>query len=132
MCAGSFRTLGHLEVGGHDFLKVWHVDPQLRQYAKRSAVGFGALAVLFAWALWDSPVVGTSITWDGVIVFLGAALLAAAAPILKWLEPRKAVRGYVRKALVAVFGYLRTNLHQKVFDPRFLERGRLQRLLDLK
>lgn len=121
-----------LEVGGHGFLKVWHIDPQLRQYAKRSAVGFGALAVLLAWALWDFPVFDTSITWGGVILFLGAALLAAAAPILKWLEPRKAVRGYVGKALVAVFGYLGTNLHLKVFDPRFLERGRLQRLLDLK
>lgn len=121
-----------LGIGRHGFLKVWHIDPQLRQYVKRGAVGFAALTVLLAWLLWDTPVFDTKITWGGVIVFLGAALLVAAAPILKWLAPEKALRGYLGKALVAVFGYLGTNLHLKFFDPRFLERGRLQRLLDLK
>ncbi|MGH8581410.1 MAG: patatin-like phospholipase family protein [Gammaproteobacteria bacterium] len=124
-----------LQVGRHGFLKVWHFDPLL-QYAKRGAVGLVALAVLLAWLLWDSPVFGPRFTWGVVIVFLAVALFPAVAPnlapILKWLEPGKAVRGYGRKALVAVFGYLGTNLHLKVFDPKFLERGRLQRLLDLK
>ena len=66
---------------GSRFLKVWDIAPAIAPVREAERGGIGALAVLLAWALWDSPVFDTSITWGGVIVLLGAALLAAAVPI---------------------------------------------------
>jgi hypothetical protein len=64
-----------------------------------------------------------------LLVLLGAGMLF---PLFKWLNPEKAARGYLRKALIAVTGFVVTNIHLSIFDRMFLSRGKLDRLLKLK
>jgi hypothetical protein len=53
-------------------------------------------------------------------------------PIIKWLSPQKAMRGYLNKALVALGGFVLANVHVFIFDPLFRKRGSLDRLLKLR
>jgi hypothetical protein len=72
----------------------------------------------------------------GVAIELAAVVALAVAgmirPALKWLNPEKAMRGYLSKASLAILGFLVSQVHLLLFDRRFLARGRLRRLLDLK
>ena len=66
------------------------------------------------------------------IVLLLLLIAAAVYPVLKWLNPHRALRGYLMKAIVALVGWIASNTHLRLFDPLYLARGRLRRLLRLQ
>lgn len=119
-----------LDVGNGLFFKVWRLDPLLRRLAKGVGVALGAAFVWLLWVGWNE----TFAVEVRVSVVVVAVLLVVAAmlwPALKWLAPDKALQEYLSKAALAVVGFLVAQLHLRLFDRRFLARGRLRRLLDL-
>jgi hypothetical protein len=121
-----------LAAGASLAFKIWKLSRPLR--ATAWAAGAAALFLL-GWSLhglWDTRIALPSVSVKGLAVFVILALAAVLVPTLKWLRPREAMRGYVCKAVVAVGGFLFSNLHLWIFDPMFLRRGRLKRLLELR
>lgn len=118
-----------LDVGKGLFFKVWRLDPVLR--ALGLAIGLiGAAALVWAVSAgWDSVI---SLRVGSVVILAALAAAGMIMPALKWLNPQKATRSYLGKASLAVVGFLVSQAHLVLFDRRFLARGRLQRLLDLK
>jgi len=120
-----------LEAGAALFFKIWVLSPVLRKVAV--AAGAAALAALawLVWTSWNVPVLDAKVTWGVVVLMLAGIALGIVVPVVKWLQPDKAVRGYLWKFVVAVAGFLFARLHLAVFDRIFLRRGRLERLLKL-
>ncbi|HHM05607.1 MAG TPA: patatin family protein [Gammaproteobacteria bacterium] len=126
------RDLGRqLEAGSALFFKVWKLVPALR----RSAVGGGivlAVAAL-AWVVrsWDVSL-EWSMTVGGAALLLLAVAGGAVIPLLSWLQPRRAVKNYLGRVFAALLGYVLLGVHLTVFDPMFIKRGKLRKLLSLK
>ncbi len=116
-----------LDVGKGLFFKIWKLAPMLK--ALGIAVGLAALVVL-AWALVTSWDLNVSFNVSTVIILIAIALIVMIVPALKWLNPEKAMRGYLSKASLAVVGFLVAQVHLLIFDKLFLARGRLKRLLE--
>lgn len=126
------RDLGRqLEVGAACAFKVWHLIPSLRLTAL--ALG-GASAVGLLWLLfsnWNEDIGLGNWKLGHLAVTLILLLAGSLAPALRWLTPEKAMRSWALKLGLAVFGWLAANLHLRVFDPIYLRRGKLKRLLKL-
>ena len=117
-----------LEVGQARFFKLWRLDPVLRAVAVAGGVAAAAALAWLVFANWGRTV---SFTVGGVILIgliAGAAMLV---PVMRWLDPNRAAREYLFKAVLAVVGYLVASIHLGIFDRRFKARGRLRRLLGL-
>jgi predicted acylesterase/phospholipase RssA len=128
------RDLGlQLCAGSGVFFKVWALVPWLRAVATGGAVALAVLVTVLLFTTWKSPLPAPH--WDVTVGQAVAAMVLLVAstvyPVLKWLTPRHAVRGYVGKAAVALAGWVASNVHLRVFDPIYLQRGRLRRLLRL-
>lgn len=126
------KDLGtQIATGASLFFKIWTLSPQL----KTAVTVLGAAGLLaLGWYLsreWSSPLWQASFTVGGVAILVVLTLGGILFPLLKWLNPQRAMQGYAWKTLVAVAGWLFTNLHLYVFDPLFLRRGKLKRLLGL-
>ncbi len=127
------RDLGtQIEAGASLFFKIWKLSTPL----KVTAMVLGAAGlVALAWYLsrhWDTTIwKPPSFTAGGIVVLVALILGGILFPLLKWLNPQRAMQGYVWKTVVAVAGWFFTNLHLWIFDPMFLRRGRLKRLLRL-
>jgi hypothetical protein len=52
-------------------------------------------------------------------------------PALRWLNPKKEASSIVIRVSIALAGYCMAKLHLNIFDPLFLARGKLARLLNL-
>ena len=70
-----------------------------------------------------------STTVGGFVLTLTFTFAAFIIPIAKWISPERAMRGYVRKAAIALFGFVVANLHLWPFNGMFVKRGKLERLL---
>ncbi|NOZ54788.1 MAG: hypothetical protein GXP08_16905 [Gammaproteobacteria bacterium] len=83
---------------------------------------------------WETPLVtdNLSITVGAVTLVVLAAIGGLIFPAIKWLNPQKAVQGYIKKSVIAFLGFLFMNVHLILFDPLFIARGKLKRLLKLK
>lgn len=118
-----------LDVASSGFFKAWRLVPEL----KRAAWVIGGIAVLvlslLLWVLWDR----TLFSFTGGTLVIALLLFAAGlvAPALKWLSPRKEARSLAIKAVIALVGYLLAKVHLRFIDRLFLERGKLDRLLNL-
>lgn len=113
------------------FGKVWRLD-------KRLSYG-GAVAGLLALCALGYQVKrhwGDSWSFELGVAQVVMALVGVAAlitmPMLKYLRFRKAASSVMIKALLATLGAAASHLHLLVFDPMFLRRGKLERLLSLK
>ena len=121
-----------LEVASALAFKIWKLSGVLRWCSR---IGAAAAAVLLLWFIirfWSVELPFPGVTIGGLTAFV--VLLAAGIffPLIKWINPQKAVRGYLRKALLAVVGFVVANIHISIFDRMFLKRGKLRRLLNLK
>ena len=97
--------------------------------------GGGVLALLLVYGIVhfrDAVLAAPAVTVGGLAVFGLLAVATLLFPVLRWLNPRKAMQGYLGKLAVAIVGWVLTNLHLRLFDPLFLRRGRVERLLKLK
>jgi predicted acylesterase/phospholipase RssA len=122
-----------LEVSRSMAFKVWRLMPALTGIAIALGVAAFAALVWFLVTQWSLPVEYEFNSSVGKIT-LAAALLAVTAmfPLLKWLDPTKAMRGYLNKAGIAVLGCIVSNLHLWLFDWLYRRRGRMKRLLELQ
>ena len=119
-----------LEVASQLAFKLWRLSPGLR--AASWAIGISAsLMILAAIFLHRTDVLQweTSIGQLSILVIFTLGIMSF--PLLKWLNPQKAAREYVSKTLLAFLGYLAARVHLHIFDPWFLKRGTLSRLLNL-
>ncbi len=119
-----------LEVGSALAFKIWKLSPLLQGFSWAGAAAAVALVSWFLYKYWDFEPFG-SVTIGGLTMFLGALVIGIVFPLVSWLNPAGAAQGYVRKAIVAVAGFLATNMHLLIFDRMFLKRGKLNRLLKL-
>jgi len=118
-----------LQVGSILFFKAWHLVPWLKITASAAVVLILWLLLKLVIAQWDSTFFSISV---GKAMIAFAGLLAALfLPALKWLNPKEEARSLIIKVAVALTGYLMAKLHLTIFDPLFLARGRLARLLNL-
>ena len=126
------RDLGRqLEVGKELAFKIWRLSPILRSVV---LVAGAALLVGAGWVIsdrWDQTIRldGMVLAYKTVFVTLALMIAAAIVPVLKWLQPTTATRGYLRKAALASVGFSASNIHLWTFDRLFLQRGHLKRLL---
>jgi hypothetical protein len=120
-----------LDVASAVAFKIWKLSPLLRSLSW--VVGAAVLGLLawFVYENWDEPLVH-QVSVGGATILLLLLVAGMLFPLFKWLNPEKAARGYVRKALIAVAGFVVTNIHLSIFDRMFLRRGKLERLLKLK
>lgn len=120
-----------LDVASAVAFKIWKLSPLLRSLGW--VVGAAALALLawFIYENWDKPLVH-QVSVGGATILLLLFVAGILFPFIKFLNAQKAARGYLRKALVAVAGFVVTNIHLSIFDRMFLRRGKLDRLLKLK
>lgn len=120
----------HLEAGSSLFFKVWKLIPSL----KTAAFAVGAALVIFllyaAYSYWNTSIASITVTVGVLSTAVLFFIAGAVFPVIKWLKPEQAVRGYVYKAAIAVTGFFVTNIHLKIFDPLFIDRGRLEYLMD--
>jgi predicted acylesterase/phospholipase RssA len=119
-----------LAVGGQVAFKIWRLSLPLQAVAVAAAVA----AVYGLWWVWTTfPTYDVSLPLGSVkdlgwyIALLAAGFLAPRAVAL-W-RYRQTIQRYGIRSLVATVLALLFKLHLLVFDPRFLSRGRLDRLL---
>jgi predicted acylesterase/phospholipase RssA len=121
-----------LKVGSILAFKIWKLNGVLRWC---SWAGAGAAVVVLIWFIytyWDAqlPLPGVTIgNLTSFVLLLAAGILF---PLIRWLNPKNVIRGYGRKAILALGGFVVANIHLLIFDPMFLRRGSLGRLLKLK
>jgi len=118
-----------LQVGSSLFFKAWQLIPWLKFAAF-------ATAGLAAWVLfklitsqWQSTLFSISVG-ELMLALLGV-LTALFLPAMRWLNPKKEASSILIRASVAMTGYCMAKLHLNIFDPLFLARGKLARLLNL-
>lgn len=121
-----------LEAGSALFFKIWKLSPILRTLTKIGSIATAALLIALIIIYWDKVLEIPAVSVGGLILIIGLALLTVLIPLLKWLRPEQAMRGYLTKFTIAISGFLFSNLHLRLFDPLFIKRGRLKRLLNLK
>jgi predicted acylesterase/phospholipase RssA len=115
-----------LEVGAKPAFKVWYLSRGLTVagIAILAVVAAGVLALL--WYFRDTAV----ITWGAVLSFvvLLVAGLVVGKGLLKIVRFRDTLQRLALMVGMGVFGWALANLHLRVFDPMFLERGTLARV----
>jgi len=121
-----------LEVGSALAFKIWKLSPLLRSLSWVAGVAGAVLLVWFIYTYWDKELPFPEVSVGGLTLFIVLLVAGIVFPLINWLDPQKVVRGYLRKALIAVAGFVLTNIHLLVFDRMFLRRGKLERLLKLK
>jgi predicted acylesterase/phospholipase RssA len=122
-----------LRAGSGLFFKVWVLVPWLRALAIAGGAGLVVLLIWAASASWSSPLPALQwhVTVGHAVVAVLLMVVATVYPVLKWISPQSAVRGYLGKAAVALAGWVASNVHLLIFDRMYLARGRVRRLLRL-
>jgi len=121
-----------LKVASSLFFKAWKICDKLRWLGYGIGAALAVLLTVGLSALRNTPITEESLTVGEVSVFFFVLVLGIMIPMVKWLNPNKAFRDYLQKAVVAIVGFVLTNLHIALIEPCFLKRGRLKRLLDLR
>src|SRR5262249_49661603 len=107
------------------FFKFWRLVPALRLSAITGATALAVACIWLAFQTWDSPIQAPQwrVTVGHAIVFLLLLIAAAVYPVLKSLNPHRALSGYLTKTIVALLGWSASNTHMRLFDPLYLALG---------
>jgi predicted acylesterase/phospholipase RssA len=119
-----------IDAASAQFFKIWKLNPILKSLAIGGGILFFAGLVWMIVANWGKSFL--NLTVGGLTISLVFALICTVIPFLKWIIPEIAWKNFVWNMAVAVFGWAAANIHQRIFNPLFLERGKLDRLLKLK
>ena len=114
-----------LEIASKVFSKAWHLIPiykiMIILLAIISATGIGYLVT----QAWDAQ-----ISLGAFFIFLVLSIVALLVPMLHWLIPSGKF-SIIFKASIALLGYLVAKIHRSYINKKFLDRGKLERLLKL-
>lgn len=114
-----------LEIASKVFSKAWHLIPQYKLAAILTGIIAVISVVFFAALAWNNTV-----SVGAMIIFAVLSIIAMAVPILHWLMPASRLR-FIFKTSITLLGYIVAKAHLKYVNKRFLDRGRLERLLKL-
>lgn len=118
-----------LQVGSNLFFKAWYLSPWLK-YTGYAVAGLILLVLSKLIMLqWQNTFISISV--GGAVFVLLGVIAGLFLPALKWLNPKKETRSLAIKFSIALTGFCLAKLHLYVFDPLFLARGKLARLLNL-
>jgi len=121
-----------LHVGASLAFKIWKLSRMLSWLSWAGAIAAGILLGWIIYDYWDVPLPFSGVSVGGLTIFIVLLVAGFLFPLINWMNPQKAARGYSRKALIAVAGFVLTNIHLSIFDRMFLRRGKLERLLKLR
>ncbi len=121
-----------LSVAASKAFKIWKLDPGLKMKSWLLLAVAGGLLLALIGLNWNRPLVPPAVTIGSTFVVLLLAAGAVLVPAMKWFSAGKALRGIGRNVLIALLGSFAAWIHLKHFDRKFLERGKLSRLLDRK
>ena len=120
-----------LEVAAGLAFKVWCLVPALRAAAFGLPVGVIGALIWLAYQYWDQKVGLGPWSLGAVVVALALFIAGLVFPLLKLLDPRKAMRSWLLQVALGILGWGAANIQVWLFDPIFLKRGKLERLLRL-
>jgi hypothetical protein len=121
-----------LKAGSIMFGRVWRLVKWLRYAAYLLGAGAFLGGGCWVWKHW-----GDIYSWSveieiGALVFTILLLVAGMlSPLAKFLNPRKATQSALLNFIVALAGWIGSNLHLLMFDWMLKRRGKLERLLKL-
>jgi hypothetical protein len=78
---------------------------------------------------WGAPLF--RVTVAGLFA-LGISVMAFLRPEVAWISPERVEQSFLRRLGIAVFGFFGCGIHLLFFDPLFLRRGSVRRLLSLQ
>ena len=121
-----------LKTGSMLFGRVWQLVDWLKTSAILIGVVLAVLALIWIRDHWNDPLSWTYSTNVSVLV-IGVILMLAGmiSPAFKYLNYRKASQSALMGVVVAITGWLGSNIHLYVFEPLLRQRGRLSRLMKL-
>ena len=120
-----------LDVGALQAFKAWQLVPQLKAAAGLAGAAAGLGVLWLVNQCWNSQIALGPFRVGALIL---AALLALAGmifPLVKLVQPRKAMRGWLFTTAGVLLGWIVANIHLRWIDPLFLKRGKVDRLLKL-
>lgn len=120
-----------LEAGSKLLFKIWKLSPTLRAVSWVTGISVALLLLAALYFKFSEPL-GWEMTVGELSIFVFLILGGLLFPLLKWINPQKAIQEYGSKSLIALFGFVASRIHLHIFDPWFLKRGKLSRLLNLK
>ena len=120
-----------LTAGSALFFKIWRLHPLLKGIATIGAISLVVFGIWFVITNWNTQLPVYDLSVGAVTLVVLFTIGGLVFPAIKWLKPQKAAQGYVKNSAIALLGFLFMNLHLIVFDPMFIKRGKLKRLLNL-
>jgi predicted acylesterase/phospholipase RssA len=117
-----------LRVGAERAFKIWRISPVLQAVA----AGLGVAAVaLFAWGWLRYPeftLLHVDLDWLGWAACWALATMVLGKGVAA-LRYKETLRKVLKDLAIAVFGWVAASVHLRLFDPLFLRRGRIRRIL---
>jgi predicted acylesterase/phospholipase RssA len=111
--------------------KVWFLQPVLKWTAVVLGVAFVAFLGWIIWTHWNSTVINR-ITIGEAVAALAVTAVGLLLPWIKWaLDPKSVNRGVAVRLVVWSAACVVSWVHLAIFNPLFIARGRLKRLLEL-
>lgn len=110
-------------------LKIWRLDPKLKKIGVSIIATMIIVLSLLIYLNWENPIIPSSITVGSIVIMLLLLVGVVFVPALKWINSGKALRGIAKNIIIAAIGSLVVKIHLGIFDSRFLEWGKLKRLL---
>ena len=120
-----------IKAGSRLFFKAWSLCPGLKMFGVALGLVIGLLLVVCTASHWRSPLLSSVPTVGMVAIAAATLVLVTAYPLLKWLDPKRAMHGIAHKLVLALLGYVVMNVQVLIIDRMFLRRGKLARLLKL-
>jgi predicted acylesterase/phospholipase RssA len=120
-----------LKAGKQTFFKIWRLSPVLLVISiliGAAAVGAG---ICWLWDNWGRHFFVCGFTPGEVILKIGVPLAIIAIPGLAWLFPMRALQSFITNMGLLFVGWIIAWIHLFIFDPWFLRRGSLRRLMRL-
>jgi hypothetical protein len=118
-----------LEIGSEKAFKVWRMSTGLKVVA--TVLALVAVAA-FGWAWYrnpEFPLVHLTLGWLGWTVVWAVVALVAGRGVVAVLRYKETVRKILKDIAVAVLGWFAAQVHLRIFDPLFLRKGKVEKVL---
>ncbi|HWD92265.1 MAG TPA: patatin-like phospholipase family protein [Verrucomicrobiae bacterium] len=125
------KELGRqLTIGASLVFKVWRLCGPLRVSSWILGLVLAGFLLWGSIANWDSYIPLGFCKIGGLVIGAVLFVIGLIWPALKWLDPKRATRGWLVKISVVIFGWIAANIHVRLFDPLFRRFGKIDRLLN--